>query len=77
MILIKFFKTETGDDEALIVVRAGIPNMTGHGERLETSFRAGTGGTSKSQLEYRLPIRWNLLKNLSNNGSCFTASLFR
>ena len=62
----------------------------GYGERLETTIRAGTGGTLKSQLEYRLPLRWNLFfgnnltknnnnnnTNWFNNGSYFAASLFR
>ena len=51
---------------------------------METTIRAGTGGTIKSQLEYRLPLRWNLFWNLKNNwlnhgstSSYFAASLFR
>ncbi len=71
---------ETGDNEVIAVARAGIPNYTGKGERLETRLKLGTNGTQHVSLDYKMPIRHSLLLKMSGGTLCnssFIASLYR
>lgn len=72
-------KMATGDNEMLGVLRAGIPNATGRGERIEAKYTQGSSGTRDIRLDFRVPIRSNLI--WSNNSALvnnsFVASLYR
>ena len=73
------FDTETGDNEGLVCVSASVPNMSGRGERLESSIKLGNFGSQHVSLNYTLPIRNNLLWKMNNGlcGSSIMASMYR
>lgn len=71
--------TETGDNEVIGVAHGGMPNMLGLGERLQTTLKLGSGGSNEFSLNYKVPIRCNLLWRMTNGpcNSSFLASLYR
>ena len=73
------FDTETGDNEGLVSVSASVPNLSGRGERLESTIKLGNFGSQHVSLNYTLPIRNNLLWKMNNGlcGSSIMASMYR
>lgn len=71
--------TETGDNEVIGVANVGMPNMIGLGERLQTTWKLGSGGSNEVSLNYKVPIHSNILRRLTNGhcDSSFIASLYR
>lgn len=61
--------TETGDNEALGVVRSSLPNLTGRGDAIDHLIKIGSGGTQHFSLNFSLPFRSDLLWKL-NSGLC-------
>ena len=47
---------ETSDNEANLHLFAGLKNVLGHGESLESSYLRGTRGTRKMELRYNMPL---------------------
>ena len=70
---------ETGDNEALVRTSASVPNLSGHGEKLESVIKLGNFGSQHFSLNYVRPIRSNFLWKMNSGlcGSSCMASFYR